>query len=479
MAFTRDEFIKEAECGSERVVLYREVGGDMDTPVSLLLKVAGDRRCFLLESANIKKVYSRFSFLGFDVESEYVIRDDGLYLDGRHVGDLGEIERFLSENRTVSVSEWNFAGGLVGYFAFEFVDKTPVLKKPLSKKHDTLAKLFLVERFLVYDNYTNRLYLGVSKKVDHFSCDFGFSEAKSELDLLESELFKRRGFLEPVAVGPRVVDMGFSKREFEKTVSYVRELIGCGEAIQVVVSNFYDILGIDPFEFYRALRRLNPSPYMYFFKDGDEFVVGSSPEIHVRKRGDRITIKPIAGTRPRGATEEELTRFREELISDEKERAEHLMLVDLARNDLSSVCRIGSLEVSSFMDIEEYSHVIHLVSEVNALLGDGFSEIDLLKNTFPAGTLSGAPKSRAVEIIDEVEREVRSCYGGCIGYIGFNGDMDMAITIRTAVFRQGVARFQAGAGIIYDSDPEREYYETINKLAALARAGGVDDSIDR
>ncbi|HAR96697.1 MAG TPA: hypothetical protein DCR97_12165 [Deltaproteobacteria bacterium] len=252
----------------------------------------------------------------------------------------------------------------------------------------------------------------------------------------------------------------------------VREMIGEGEAIQVVLSDFLEAEGIDPFDFYRNLRRINPSPYMYFLKDGDSYIVGSSPEIHVRIRDRKAILKPIAGTRRRDPAVD-LNETIASLTADEKERAEHLMLVDLARNDLSRICTVGSVQVKSFMEPEVYSHVVHLVSEVEGDLSEQVSIFEALKQTFPAGTVSGAPKVRAIEIIDEMEDHPRGPYAGCIGYIGFNGSVDMAITIRTAVFDGKKSRLQAGAGVVYDSVPEKEYDEVMNKLLALLKSGGL------
>jgi anthranilate synthase component 1 len=249
-------------------------------------------------------------------------------------------------------------------------------------------------------------------------------------------------------------------------------MIADGEAIQIVLSDFLEADNIDPFEFYRNLRKINPSPYMYFLKDNGISVVGSSPEIHLRVRDRVATLKPIAGTRklrPADNVEEVI----ESLTHDEKERAEHLMLVDLARNDLSRICQVGSVAVGSFMQPEAYSHVVHMVTDVTGRLKEGTHVFEALRQTFPAGTVSGAPKVRAIEVIDELEEYPRGAYAGCVGYIGFDGSLDMAITIRTAIFEKGRARLQGGAGIVYDSVPEREYDEVMNKLLVLMKAGGL------
>ncbi len=245
-----------------------------------------------------------------------------------------------------------------------------------------------------------------------------------------------------------------------------------GEAIQIVLSDFLEAENVDPFQFYRHLRKINPSPYLYFLKDNDAYIVGSSPEIHLQIRGREATLKPIAGTKPlTGACD--VQEVINSLTTDEKEKAEHLMLVDLARNDLSRICKVGTVRVKSFMQPEIYSHVAHLVSEVEGMLADRVDVFEALKQTFPAGTVSGAPKVRAIEAIDEMEEHARGPYAGCIGYVGFDGSVDMAITIRTAIFAGDRVRLQAGAGIVSDSVAEREYDEVMNKLLVLLKSGGL------
>ena len=454
--------------GYDGVVMYKEIDGDMDTPVSLLSKVLDSKNAFLLESAKEDKTYSRFSFLSFDLDEPVVIQNNSS-------PDIFK-EKKLFKTKQLG----DFCGGYVGYFAFEAVKLFGILRKPLKKLPEKLGMFFKVDKFLVYDNYTDRMYLGYVHVFDKaLSVDENFKIANSEVDKFYKKLKALNSQSKQNNHNPKIISSMFSKEEFMDRVKYVKKLIEEGEVIQTVISNFFDVEDIDPFEFYRHLRRINPSPYMYFVKYGDFSIVGSSPEIHIRKRDRTATIKPIAGTKPKGKTKDETNRQKKILLGDEKERAEHLMLVDLARNDLSRISKKDSVVVKSFMAAEEYSHVIHLVSEVDGVLKDDVSVFDLISNTFPAGTLSGAPKVRAIEIIDDVEKYPRSSYGGCLGYVGFDSNVDMAITIRTAVFEKNRARLQAGAGIVYDSDPESEYFETINKLKALLRAGGIDDSIDR
>lgn len=474
------EFERLAE-NYDRITVYDEIDGDMDTPVSLLNRLICEDNLFLLESAKQNKTYSRFSFLSFDLDDVFILKQDGLYRNEKKVGDINYFKEQIKENHAADDDVlWDFNGGYVGYLSYEFVSKSPIMRRKLSKCPEILGIFYLVEHFLVYDNYTNRLYLGLSKKIDDKkTAHENYIEARDKIDQLKNRFRDINCKNNREYNSPKIVKQAFTKDGFISAVKKVKQLITEGEAIQVVISNFFDIEGLDPFLFYRNLRRINPSPYMYFFQHKDLKIVGSSPEIHIKVRKNIVTIKPIAGTKPRGKNENEFEKNKKELISNKKERAEHLMLVDLARNDLGRLAKKDTVEVKYFMHPEDYSHVIHLVSDVKAEMDERFDLMDALLNTFPAGTLSGAPKTRAIEIIDEIEKDERGPYGGCIGYIGFNGNMDMAITIRTAVFKGERARLQAGAGIVYDSIPESEYSETLNKLAALVKAGGLDDTINR
>ncbi len=455
-----------------RVTLYKEIDGDMDTPVSMLSKLLSFDTAILLESAKQDKTYSRFSFLAFDISGTLIVRTDGVYANGTRVGAVSELGRLLVQTPACVFEEFgDFVGGYVGHLCFEFVGQCGILKTALKKQGDVLGSFCLVEKFCVYDNYTNRLFAARS-------CAFGdddpedvYRAAARELDAIEERI---KGLT--AARGPNngqpAITRNIPRGLFIDKVERVREMIGAGEGIQFVLSDYVEARGIDAFEFYRNLRKINPSPYMYFLKDGATCIVGSSPEVHLRIRGRTATLKPIAGTRGR-APGDDIDALVESLVNDEKERAEHLMLVDLARNDLSRICEVGTVTVRNFMKPEVYSHVVHLVSEVNGLLPDTTNVFDALTQTFPAGTVSGAPKVRAVEVIDEMEDHVRGPYAGCVGYIGFDGSVDMAITIRTAVFNGDTARLQAGAGIVYDSVAEREYDEVMNKLLVLMKAGGL------
>lgn len=456
----------------ERITVYKEISGDMDTPVSMLSRLLTFDKALLLESAKQNKTYSRFSFLAFEVADKLVLRTDGVYRDDGRIGDISLMDGLLREHMMPAEQRFgDFCGGYVGCLNFEFVGMCDVLKTPLRKSGQGIIGIFyLVEKFLVYDNYTNSIYLAMSRARDDSESDDVYREIARELDKTEEQI-RALPRTKPASEEPKVI-RGIPRGLFIDKVARVREMIGEGEAIQVVLSDFLEAEGINPFEFYRNLRRINPSPYMYFVKDGKDFIVGSSPEIHVRIRDRKAVLKPIAGTKRRDPSVD-LDETIASLTADEKERAEHLMLVDLARNDLSRICTVGSVGVKSFMNPEVYSHVVHLVSEVEGELSQQVTIFNALKQTFPAGTVSGAPKVRAIEIIDEMEDHPRGPYAGCIGYIGFNGSVDMAITIRTAVFNGTRSRLQAGAGIVYDSVPEREYDEVMNKLLALLKSGGL------
>ena len=462
---------KEMSREFERVVVYKEMDGDMDTPVSLLAKFLPFERAILLESAKQNKTYSRFSFLAFDIIEKLVVRDDGVYVNGERRCPLSGLGALLQQNSMPAHREFgDFCGGYVGFLNFEFVGACAILKKPLSRAEGVLGVLYLIEKFCVYDNYTNKLYVAVSRLMGDDDPEDAYHEISRDLDRTEALI---KGLVPPAALEQKPqVSRRIPRGLFIDKVSRARDMIAEGEAIQIVLSDFLEAIEIDPFEFYRNLRKINPSPYMYVLKDGEDCLVGSSPEIHLQVRGRIATLKPIAGTKKRSPGDN-VDEIVDALTKDEKERAEHLMLVDLARNDLSRICEVGSVDVKSFMEPEVYSHVVHLVTEVTGTLRDGICGFEALRETFPAGTVSGAPKVRAIEVIDEMEEHRRGPYAGCVGYIGFDGSLDMAITIRTAIFEGRRARLQAGAGIVYDSVPEREHDEVMNKLLVLMKAGGL------
>jgi len=467
---TLEEF-KQMSQRFERIAVYKEMEGDLDTPVSLLSKFLPFETSILLESANQNKTYSRFSFLAFEMAEKLVIRRDGVYAEDKPLCPFSGLDALLSQDSMSPARPFgDFQGGYVGYLNFEFVGECDILKKPLARGGALLGVLYPVERFCVYDNYTNKLYLAVSLRVDGGDPEDAYRAICRELDRTEARVRSLAPSPRP-ALSPRLTRT-IPRGLFLDRVATARNMIAEGEAIQIVLSDFLEAEDIDPFEFYRNLRRINPSPYMYFVKDNGTSVVGSSPEIHLRVRDRLATLKPIAGTKKLGPSDK-VEEVIDGLTHDEKERAEHLMLVDLARNDLSRICQVGSVAVGAFMQPEVYSHVVHMVTEVTGRLKEGTHVFEALRQTFPAGTVSGAPKVRAIEAIDEMEEHAQGPYAGCVGYIGFDGSLDMAITIRTAVFEHMRARLQGGAGIVYDSVPEREYDEVMSKLLVLMKAGGL------
>ncbi|HTY21179.1 MAG TPA: anthranilate synthase component I [Geobacteraceae bacterium] len=465
------------------IPVYREVMADMDTPVSAFRKIDDGRYSFLLESIEGGEKWARYTFLG-STPSE-VIRSRGntveiLSSDGscnsKGVDDpLGFVKEYLNRYRPVEMAGLpRFFGGAVGYLGYDMVryfESLQTDKPALIGAFD--AYLIITDTIVIFDN--------VRQKIKVVSNAFLDGETNPE-DAYKSATEKIEAIIKKLkAPMPRVTDSpiankvrfvsNMERKEFESAVNKAKEYVKAGDIIQVVLSQrFSGELTVDPFDIYRVLRTLNPSPYMFFLRLEDTLVVGASPEVMVRKEGSRAELRPIAGTRPRGATDEEDRRLAEELLSDPKERAEHVMLVDLGRNDLGRVCRIGSVRVTELMVVERYSHVMHIVSNVQGELDEGKDAFDVVRATFPAGTLSGAPKVRAMEIIDEIEPARREIYGGAVGYFSFSGNMDMAIAIRTLVIKDGKIHLQAGAGIVADSNPSAEFQETVNKAMAVVRA---------
>ena len=480
---THPQFQHYAEQGHTRIPVVREVLSDLDTPLSVYLKLADAPHTYLLESVEGGERFGRYSIIGLPARRVVTFRghsmqihDHGTLVESREVADpFSEVEA-LRAGYSVPKLEGlpGFTGGLVGWFGFECIgyieprlaggDKPDELGTP-----DIL--LMLSEELAVFDNLKGRLYLIVH--ADPRQAD-AWEHAQSRLDSLTDKLRQPGSY--PVPITRNVLDeshfvSGFTHDGFIAAVEKTKKYIRAGDIFQVVLSQRLSVpFHARPVDVYRALRALNPSPYMYFLDVGDVQVVGSSPEILVRLEGDDVTVRPIAGTRPRGQTPAEDQALEAELLADPKERAEHLMLIDLGRNDAGRVSQAGTVEVGEQFGIERYSHVMHIVSEVTGKLLPGLSYADVLRATFPAGTVSGAPKIRALEVIRELEPIKRNVYAGSIGYIGWHGDADTAIAIRTAVIKDGRLHVQAGAGIVYDSDPEKEWDETMNKGRALFRA---------
>ncbi len=481
-------FIQLADAGYNRIPVYREVFSDLDTPLSVYLKLVDGPNAYLLESVTGGEHWGRYSIIGLPCETAITVRDSVLRVE-RHgevirneaVDDpLAEIERIRQTYHVAQLDELPaFCGGLVGYFGYDTIGYI----EPRLAHNDLTDEmglpdvaLLVSEQLAVFDNLKGKLYLIVNADP---SIDGAWYQAQRRLDQLEFQLRSAgRGYPETIDSEHLVeddFDSGFNQSDFMDAVRRCKDYIVAGDIMQVVLSQRLTVpFRARPVDVYRALRSLNPSPYMYFLDLmlGNEplQVVGSSPEILMKLEGRDMTVRPIAGTRPRGNNELEDQALEAELLADPKELAEHLMLVDLGRNDLGRIAETGSVSVTEHMGVERYSHVIHLVSEVRARLKEGLGPMDLLKASLPAGTLSGAPKIRAMEIIAEIEPVRRGVYAGAVGHMGWWGDSDLAIAIRTAVIRDRKLHVQAGAGIVADSDPEREWDETMNKGRALFRA---------
>jgi len=482
---TEAEFRALAAQGYNRIPLVLELFADLDTPLSLYVKLANARYTFLLESVVGGERFGRYSFIGLPAKTRIRARGSAIEVASdagileRHDGDpLAFVGDFLRRYRAPPRGALpRFCGGLAGYFGYDTVrhietklaGRGPGGRSGIDELPDIL--LLLTEELVVVDNLAGKIFLIVY--ADPATPD-AYAAASERLRAL------RRNLREPVAIPFAIGDTltkaesEFGAEGFQAIVRRAKEYIAAGDIMQVVLSQrLRRTFAASPLSLYRALRSLNPSPYMFYYDFGDFHVVGASPEILVRKEGDTVTLRPIAGTRPRGATREADLALADELLADPKECAEHVMLVDLGRNDVGRVARTGSVKVTDRMQIERYSHVMHIVSNVEGTLKPGLTSIDVLRAAFPAGTVSGAPKVRAMEIIDELEPTRRGVYSGAVGYVSFHDDMDTAIAIRTAVVKDGMLYVQAGAGIVHDSVPESEWQETGNKARAVLRAADM------
>jgi anthranilate synthase component 1 len=481
---TPAEFATLAAQGYNRIPIAREVLSDLDTPLSVYLKLADGPYTYLLESVAGGETWGRYSIIGLPCRTVFHWRGPqltvtrlGEVLEQRTLPDpLAEVEQIRARFRVPHLPHLPaFTGGLVGYFGFECIgyveprlacwNRTDPLGLP-----DVL--LMLSEEVAVFDNLKGRLYLIVHADPAEPQA---YARAQRRLDELAFRL-RHSGPSYPEVLEPKALDetdfrSSFTREQYAALVEQAKAYIRAGDIFQVVPSQRLSVpFRARPVDVYRALRALNPSPYLYFLDLGKTQIVGSSPEILARLQGGKVVVRPIAGTRPRGRTRAEDQALEAELLADPKERAEHLMLIDLGRNDVGRVAKIGSVRLTERFVIERYSHVMHIVSEVQGELRDGLSYVDVLKATFPAGTVSGAPKIRAIEILQELEPHKRNIYAGAIGHIGWQGDADTAIAIRTAVIQDGELHVQAGGGIVHDSDPDQEWQETMNKGRALFRA---------
>jgi len=496
---TEQEFNQLAEQGYNRIPLVVETFADLDTPLSLYLKLADKPFSYLLESVQGGERFGRYSFIGLPAETRITVRGKQITLthgtgETTHEADnpLDFIKEYQSRFRVAQLPGLpRFTGGLAGYFGYDTVryiePRLAAVQKPgVPSKSDILGTpdilLMLTEQLAVVDNLSGKLTFIVYANPEQADA---YQLACRRLDNLQ------RALRQPVQIphAPQTQryepKSEFGEHAFKQAVVKAKQYIFDGDIMQVVLAQrIAQPFPASPLSLYRALRSVNPSPYMFYYDMCDHHVVGASPEILVRLEGGNITVRPIAGTRPRGKTPQQDADLADELLADPKELAEHLMLIDLGRNDVGRVAQHGSVKLTEKMVIERYSHVMHIVSNVDGVLKPGLDAIDVLKATFPAGTVSGAPKVRAMEIIEELEPSKRGIYAGAVGYLGFNGDMDMAIALRTAVLKDNTLFVQAGAGIVADSVPDSEWMETQNKARAVLRAAemaldGLDAKVHR
>jgi len=522
---TQSEFLKLAEQGNVIPVTCRLLA-DFETPLSAYVKIRGAGESFLLESVEGGEHLGRYSFVGCNPRA--VIRQLGNRVEVLKAGKVTEsftvrpkqahnpqtafaedtrarpgavaptesnllndgleaVQRVMERYRVVRVPGLpRFTGGAIGYIGYEFIhDIEPVVPRPPHDELQTPTLYFLIaDELLIFDRVAQTITVLVNAFLDeHADPTSAYEEAVSEIDRLVTLLEQPTQYMPvtvPTDVPPIKFESNVSREKFLANVLKAKEYITAGDIIQVVGSQRFSApVKATPLDIYRAARSINPSPYMFLLELGGFALVGASPEIHVRCEDGRVEIRPIAGTRQRGKTPEEDLALEKELLADPKERAEHVMLVDLARNDIGRVCEFGSVRVKDLMVIERYSHVMHIVSSVEGRLAPDKTLYDLMRVTFPAGTLTGAPKIRAMQIISELEGTTRGPYGGCVGYFSFNGNLDTCITIRTALIKGGKVYVQAGGGWVADSIPETEFQETVNKSKAMLKAVAMAEQFSR
>lgn len=476
--------------GFKRVPVAATFLADMETPLTAYLKLARGAYSYLFESVQGGEKWGRYSIIGLPCSHRLVarghvmqeVRGNDVLREWESSDPLAEVDAFREQFTSAPIEGLPvFHGGLVGYFAYDtvrFVEQRLADSVPHDDVQNPDILLMVSEEVLVFDNLAGTLTLIVNVDVDQ---DRAYEAAIARLGALEAALPQPLEALPAIRLEPEnaeAIEQGaefsFSQDRFESAVERVKDYVLAGDVMQVVPSQRMSLpFSEPPINLYRALRNLNPSPYMYYLDLGDFYIVGSSPEILARVQDQEVTVKPMAGTRRRGRTEAEDLAMEQELKNDPKEIAEHLMLIDLGRNDVGRIAETGSVVLQDNMIIERYSHVMHIISSVTGRLKSGLSPMDVLRSTLPAGTLSGAPKVRAMEIIDELEPVKRGVYGGAVGYISWSGDMDTAIAIRTAVIKNQTLYIQAGAGIVADSVPELEWKETLNKARAMLRAAAM------
>jgi anthranilate synthase component 1 len=483
---TLEEFKQKATQGN-LIPVYKEIYADLDTPVSAYMKIRDEKHSFLLESVEGGEKWARFCFLGCGPFT--IVSSKGKTItitkNGKEENEsakegatpLAVLKEILSQYKPVEDTGLpRFTGGAVGFIGYDMVRYFEKLPEDTEDDLDVPDSLFVIaDTVMIFDNVSQTIKIVSNAYIEGENIDEAYGSALKKIDTLVDKLQRGAPVISSAQNNGKLkggsLTSNFEKEKFKQAVLKIKEYILEGDVIQVVLSRRLK-LGIsqDAFTIYRALRTINPSPYMYYLEFDGLKVVGSSPETLIRLEGTNMEVRPIAGTRKRGQSEEEDVALEKELLADAKEMAEHIMLVDLGRNDLGRVAEINSVEVNEKFNIERYSHVMHIVSNVRAQLREGLDCFDILSAAFPAGTLSGAPKIRAMEIIDELEPTRRGLYGGAVGYISFNGNMDTAIAIRTLLVKGDVAYLGVGAGIVADSDPEKEFEETTNKGKALLKA---------
>jgi anthranilate synthase component 1 len=507
-----NEFLKLAAQGNV-IPVTRRLLADIETPLSAYRKIRGQGESFLFESVEGGEHLGRYSFVGCNPRA--VIRQTGNrvevienrkvvenFLVGRDALSRGQtdqqvspavhdglevVERVMKKYRAVRLPGLpRFTGGAIGFIGYEFIhDVEPVVPRPPADDLQTPTMVFLIaDQLLIFDRVAQTIVVLVNAFLDGATNPAeAYEDAVGEIERLVSLLeqpSEHRPVSLPAEVPPMSFDSNVSKKKFSANVLKAKEYITAGDIIQVVGSQRFSApVKASPIDVYRAVRSVNPSPYLFLLELDGFSLVGASPEIHVRCEEGQVEIRPIAGTRRRGQTDAEDAALEKELLADPKERAEHVMLVDLARNDIGRVCDFGSVQVKELMIIERYSHVMHIVSQVEGRLSAGRTLYDLMRATFPAGTVSGAPKIRAMQIIAELEKTARGPYAGCVGYFSFNGNLDTCITLRTALLKDGKAYVQAGGGWVNDSTPEGEFQETVNKSMAMRKAIAMAEGFAR
>lgn len=500
---SQSEFLEFAKQGN-LIPVTRTILADLETPLSVYRKIRGQGESFLFESVEGGEHIGRYSFVGCNpravikqtgnrvevIENGKVVEKFGIPRAGKSECDkcvtdgLQVVEQILKRYKAVSIPSLpRFTGGAVGFIGYEYIhDVEPIVPRPPHDDLNTPEMYFLLaDELLIFDRVSQTLTILVNAILDETNKpEEAYEEAVSEIERLISLLEQPTEHI-PVTPPADIPEPAFqsnvTKEKFFANVLKAKEYITAGDIIQVVGSQRFSMpVKATPLDIYRAARTINPSPYMFLLELDGFSLVGASPEIHVRCEDRKVEIRPIAGTRRRGKTADEDAALEKELLADPKERAEHVMLVDLARNDLGRVCEYGTVQVKDLMIIERYSHVMHIVSQVEGKLAREKTPYDLMRATFPAGTLSGAPKIRAMQIISQLEQTTRGPYGGCVGYFSFNGNLDCCITIRTALIKDGRAYVQAGGGWVNDSEPESEFQETINKARAMMKAVAMAES---